>query len=87
MRNAHKWSAVFAVLLAVGSARAEMKDEPTGFHGVQWDELFDVAGAQMTLLRDEGTVKYYKRIGGTLKFGHVNLRPPAVSAKTVISPR
>ncbi len=50
-----------------------MKDEPIGFQGVTWDEPFGVASARMTLLRDEGLVKYYKRTGDTLKFGHVDM--------------
>ncbi len=72
MRNNCVWLAILAMAFSLESARAEMKDEPDGFQGVQWDEPQGVASAQMTLLRDEGEVKYYKRIGGTLKFGHVD---------------
>jgi hypothetical protein len=72
MRNACKWPAVLTALFLVGSAYAEMKDEPADFRGVRWGEPFDIASAQMTILRDEGAVKYYKRRGDTLKFGHVD---------------
>ena len=72
MRNGCIWPALLTALLAVGTACAEMKDEPADFRGVRWDEPFDIARAKMIILRDEGTVKYYKRSGDTLKFGHVD---------------
>ncbi|MFN0317626.1 MAG: hypothetical protein ACKVQA_21585 [Burkholderiales bacterium] len=72
MRTKRKWLAAFTTLFVVGGAFAEMKNEPSGFQGVAWDEPLDVASARMILLRDEGTVKYYKRTGDTLKFGHVD---------------
>jgi hypothetical protein len=72
MRKRCKWLKYLAALLAVGSSHAEMKNEPAGFQGVTWDEPFGVASARMILLRDEGSVKYYKRTGDTLQFGRVD---------------
>ncbi|MSQ60050.1 MAG: hypothetical protein EXR36_10515 [Betaproteobacteria bacterium] len=72
MKNGCKGPAVFMALFVAGSAFAEMKNEPADFQGVTWDEPFGIAGARMVILRDEGTVKYYKRAGDTLKFGRVD---------------
>ncbi len=61
-----------AAALVNGAALAEMKDEPADFRGVKWDESFSVAGDNMSLVRDEGDIKYYIRKGDTLKIGQVD---------------
>lgn len=61
-----------SALCLVGGAWAEMKDEPADFRGVKWDDAFDLMKDQMTILRDEGAVKYYKRTGDALKIGQVD---------------
>ena len=66
------WLSFAIVVLLNAAAQAEMKDEPADFRGVKWDEPFSVASGQMTVLRDEGDVKYYKRSADTLKLGHVD---------------
>ncbi len=73
MRNGSKVVVMLLGLCLSALASAEiMKDEPAGFRGVGWGESFDKVAAQMSILRDEGEVKYYKRSGDTLKIGQVD---------------
>ena len=65
--------ALAAGLLVCSVASAElMKNEPADFRGVVWDQPFDKSGEGMTVVRDEGHVKYYKRAGDAQKIGHVD---------------
>jgi hypothetical protein len=55
------------------AASAEiMKDEPGGFRGVNWGDSFATYSAEMSILRDEKEVKYYRRTGDVMKIGQVD---------------
>lgn len=65
--------ALLLASMASGGALADlMQNEPTDFRGVKWDMAFSGVSENMTLVRDEGVVKYYKRGGDTQKIGHVD---------------
>ncbi len=73
MRKKLGLAAIATAALISASVSAElMKNEPADFNGVTWNDTFDNVGAQMSILRDEGVVKYYKRAGDTLKIGRVD---------------
>jgi hypothetical protein len=63
---------VMAILASSALAAESMKEEPADFRGVKWSEAFANVGDQMVLVRDEGDVKYYRRNGDPLKFGHID---------------
>ena len=63
---------VIAAFISASVSAEMMKNEPPDFNGVAWNDSFDKVGGQMFILRDEGVVKYYKRVGDVQKIGHVD---------------
>lgn len=59
------------VLIYATPARA-MDKEPADFRGVPWGAEFEQYRREMTVLRDEGDVVYYRRAGDALKLNQVD---------------
>lgn len=61
------------LVIAVTASAEGIKDEPADFRGVSWGQAFESVRQQMTIARDEGDVKYYRRDGDNLKLGQVDV--------------
>ncbi|MFN0314953.1 MAG: hypothetical protein ACKVQA_07945 [Burkholderiales bacterium] len=72
MIKKHGLAAITAMLVSASAFAELMQNEPANFNGVVWHDSFESVGNNMTILRDEGVVKYYKRDGDAQKIGRVD---------------
>lgn len=63
---------VLVLLAALPGLAIAMENEPADFRGVPWGADFDAYRGEMTVIRDEGDVLYYRRAGDSRKFGQVD---------------
>jgi hypothetical protein len=63
--------AMASVLIHAAASHA-MEKEPADFRGILWGAEFEQYRNEMTVLRDEGDVVYYRRAGDPLKLNHVD---------------
>ena len=63
---------VMASVLIQSTPIQAMDKEPADFRGVPWGAAFEQYRGEMTVLRDEGDVVYYRRAGDPLKLGQVD---------------
>ena len=63
--------AVAGVLIYSTAARA-MEKEPADFRGIPWGADIEQYRSNMTVLRNEGDIIYYRRAGDTLKLNQVD---------------
>lgn len=72
MIKKHGLAAIAAMLVSASAFAELMQNEPVNFNGVVWHDSFETVGGNMTILRDEGVVKYYRREGDVQKIGRVD---------------
>ncbi|SRR5258706_4405321 len=61
-----------ASMLLHSTATLAMEKEPADFRGVPWGAEFEQYRSEMTVLRNEGDVVYYRRAGDVLKINQVD---------------
>src|SRR5260221_6053143 len=61
-----------ASVLIHSTATPAMENEPADFRGVPWGAAFEQYSQEMTVLRNEGDVVYYRRTGDVLKINQVD---------------
>jgi hypothetical protein len=61
-----------ASMLIHATATPAMEKEPADFRGIPWGAEFEQYRNEMTVLRDEGDVVYYRRTGDVLKINQVD---------------
>jgi len=61
-----------ASVLIHSTATVAMENEPADFRGVPWGAEFEQYSKEMTVLRNEGDVVYYRRTGDVLKINQVD---------------
>ncbi len=63
---------VVASLLTYAATASAMDKEPETFRGVPWGASFEQFRDEMSVLRNEGDVIYYRRSGDSLKINQVD---------------
>ena len=66
------FSFAMAWVLMHSTAAHTMEQEPSDFRGVPWGAEFEQYRGEMTVLRDEGDIVYYRRAGDTMKLSQVD---------------
>jgi hypothetical protein len=61
-----------ALVLIHATATLAMENEPVDFRGVPWGAEFGQYSKEMTVLRNEGDVVYYRRTGDVMKLNQVD---------------
>ncbi len=59
-------------MLIHATATQAMEKEPADFRGVPWGAEFEQYRSEMTVLRNEGDVVYYRRTGDIMKLNQVD---------------
>jgi hypothetical protein len=66
------FSIAIASVLIHSTATLAMENEPADFRGVPWGAEFEQYSKDMTVLRNEGDVVYYRRTGDVMKLNQVD---------------
>lgn len=63
---------VLMSILTCSTATRAMEKEPADFRGIPWGADFEQYRSEMTVLRNEGDVVYYRRTGDIMKLNQVD---------------